>query len=64
MSMTIADLAAAIKGVPRDAYVLIATPYGPLPLRMVEIVHVAEHDGEVVQHAAAERSSVILKATR
>ena len=25
--MTIADLAAAIKGVPRDAYVLIATPY-------------------------------------
>ena len=64
MSMTIADLTAAIKGVPCDAYVLIAAPYGPLPLHMVEIVHIAERDGEMVQHAAAERSGVILKTTR
>lgn len=33
--MTIADLAIAFRGISRDAVVLLDTPDGPKPLRMV-----------------------------
>lgn len=64
MPMTIADLAAALGGIPRNAYVLIDTPNRPRPLAMVQIIHVAEQGGEVIQHAAAERPGIVIKATR
>ena len=40
--MTIADLANALRGIPRDALVLIGTPDGPKRLRMVVGTHVGE----------------------
>ena len=62
--MTIADLAGALKGIPRDALVLIDTPTGPKRLRMVTTTRVAERNGEVVEHAAFERYAVILQTSR
>lgn len=40
--MTIADLANALRGIPRDALVLIDTPDGPKRLRTVEGTRVGE----------------------
>ncbi len=62
--MTIADLANALRGIPRDALVLIDTPDGPKRLRMVVGTHVAERDGKIVPHPAYERYAVILQTER
>ncbi len=49
--MTIADLANALRGIPRDALVLIDTPDGPKRLRMVAGTYVGEREGKMVRHA-------------
>ncbi len=60
--MTIADLAGALRGIPRNAVILIDTPSGPKRLRMVMPTRVAERDGNLVQHAEFERFAIILKS--
>ena len=47
--MTIAELGAALRGIPRDTRLLIDTPDGLKDLRLVQPVHArAEQDGGVV----------------
>ena len=46
--LTIADIAAALRGIPRNAYVPIETADGPRPLTMVQVIHLAERDGACV----------------
>lgn len=58
--MTIADLAAAFRGIPRDAVILLDMPGGLLRLRLVRPVRIAERDGGVTINAAFERFAVIL----
>ncbi len=62
--MTIADLANALRGIPRDSLVLIDTPGGPKRLRMVTGTYVAEHEGKMVRHGQSERYAVVLQAER
>ncbi len=62
--MTIADLANALRGIPRDALVLIDTPDGPRRLCMVAGSHVADREGRMVRHSQSERYAVILQAER
>ncbi len=50
--MTIADLAGALQGIPRNAVILIDTPSGPKRLRMVVPTRVAERDGNLVQQGS------------
>ena len=58
--MTIADLANAFRGLPRDTVILIETPDGPRRLRMVVCTRVAE--GETVEtHPAHGRVAVVLR---
>ena len=48
--MTIADLAAALRGIPRDAVLMIETPEGLRDLRFVQGMHGARRDdGTVVE---------------
>ena len=49
-TMTIADLAGALRGIPRDALVLIDTPNGPKRVRLVVATRVAGREGKMVQH--------------
>ena len=58
--MTIADLAAAFRGIPRDAVILLDMPGGLLRLRMVRAARIANRDGAVVLNTAFERFAVIL----
>ena len=62
--MTIADLANALRGIPRDALVLIDTPDGPKRLRMVVGTRVGECEGKMVRHPEFKRYTVILQAER
>ena len=62
--MTIADLANALRGIPRDALVLIDTPDGPKRLRMVAGTRVGEREVKMVRHPKFERYAVILQAER
>ena len=62
--MTIADLANALRGIPRDALVLIDTPDGLKRLRMVAGSYVGEQEGKMVRRGQSERYAVILQAER
>ncbi len=57
-------IANALRGIPRDALVLIDTPDGPKRLCMVVGTHVGEREGRMVQRAQSERYAVILQAER
>ncbi len=59
--MTIASLAIALRGIPRDAIVLIETPDGPKKLRTIrgDRVLVTEN-GEVKIHYRYDRYAIIL----
>jgi len=62
--MTIADLANALRGIPRDALALIDTPDGLKRLRMVVGTRVGEREGRILRHPEFERYAVILQAER
>ena len=62
--MTVAALANALRGIPRDALVLIDTPDGPKRLRMMVGTRVGEREGKMVWHPEFERYTVILQAER
>ncbi len=62
--MTIADLANALRGIPRDALVLIDTPDGLKRLRMVVGTRVGKREGRILRHVEFERYAVILQAER
>ena len=62
--MTIADLANALRGISRDALVLIDTPDGPKRLRMVAGSYVGEREGGMERRAQSERYAIILHADK
>jgi len=62
--MTIVDLANALRGIPRDALVLIDTPDGPKRLRMVAGSYIGERKGGMERRAQSERYAVILQAEK
>ena len=62
--MTIADLANALRGIPRDSLLLIDTPNGLKRLQMVERARVGVREGRIVRHIEFERGAVILYAAR
>ena len=58
--MTIAGLAAALRGMPRDARLLIDTPEGLKDLRWVKPAHVrATQDGATEASAAGDYAIVL-----
>jgi hypothetical protein len=60
MTMTIADLAAALRGMPRGARLLIDTPEGLKDLRWVSPTHVrAAQDGNAAAATAGEYAIVL-----
>ena len=59
--MTIADLAGALKGIPRDAVILIETPQGVKRLRMIRGTRIAIRDGKIEQHDNYDRYAIILQ---
>ena len=59
--MTVAALANALRGILRDALVLIDTPDGPKRLRMVAGSYVGEREGRMVRRGQSERYAVILQ---
>lgn len=52
--MTIADLAIAFRGISRDAVVLLDTPDGPKPLRMVRGTPSINRDGKLVASGGSQ----------
>ncbi len=62
--MTIADLANALRSIPRDSLVLIDTPDGLKRLQVVERARVGERQGRIMRHVEFERCAVILYAER
>jgi hypothetical protein len=56
--MTIDDLAHALRGMPRDAVLLIDTPDGPQPLRMCRGAHARRRDDGGVEALANGASTV------
>ena len=58
--MTIADLAIAFRGMPRDTLILLDTPAGARRLRMVMCTRAGDRDGEVETHPAHGRMAVVL----
>ena len=62
--ITIADLTNALRGIPRDAVILIDTPDGPQRLQMIQPTRMAARGTALEPHPAGERYAIILKTTR
>jgi hypothetical protein len=58
--MTTAELGAALRGIPRDARVVIDTPDGLRELRLVQAVHAwADQDGKLVAGRIGDYAMVL-----
>ncbi len=62
MNHTLDSLAIALRGMPRDASILIETPDGLRPLVLVSATHVAEADGSLQAVSGGGRYAIVLHA--
>jgi hypothetical protein len=59
--MSISQLANAFRGIPRDAYVLLETPAGLKPIRLVSVTHVAIEGSVITTHDRYDQMAIILR---